>query len=268
MRIVRYEGRDGAAQYAAIQEDGSHLRIVGEMLGDYYLTNEIVEVKKLLPPILPAAILCIGLNYRRHAEETNAKVPEYPIVFMKSPNALLAPDAPIQIPTVLPSDKVDYEAELTVIIGKTCKNVRREDALDVVFGYTCGNDVSARDWQMERGGSQWSRAKSFDTFCPLGPCIVTKEDIPDPNALWIKTTVDGEVLQDWNTRDMIFDVPALIEFLSGSTTLLAGTVILTGTPQGVGMGRKPPRYLQDGSTVTVEIENIGRLTNRVTREVV
>jgi len=267
MRIVRYEGRDGAAQYAAQQDDGSYLRIVGEMLGDFALTNEVVRVKKLLPPILPAAILCIGLNYRHHAAETNAKVPDYPIVFMKGPNTLLAPNDPIRIPMALPSEKVDYEAELTVIIGKTCKNVRREDAFDVIFGYTCGNDVSARDWQMERGGSQWSRAKSFDTFCPLGPCIVTKDDIPDPNALRIQTKIGDEVLQDWNTSDMIFDVPTLIEFLSGSTTLLAGTVILTGTPQGVGMGRNPPRYLQPGETVTVEIENIGQLTNPVSREV-
>jgi 2-keto-4-pentenoate hydratase/2-oxohepta-3-ene-1,7-dioic acid hydratase in catechol pathway len=152
------------------------------------------------------------------------------------------------------------------VIGKTCKNVSKADALSYVLGYTCANDVSARDWQKDWGGSQWCRGKTFDTFCPLGPCIVTTDEIPNPNALQIKTIVNGEVLQDWNTSDMIFDVPTLIEFLSGSTTLLPGTVILTGTPHGVGMARKPPRWLQAGDSVTISIEGIGELTNPVRLE--
>ena len=152
------------------------------------------------------------------------------------------------------------------MIGRRCKNVSRADALDYVLGYTCGNDVSARDWQKEGGGSQWCRGKSFDTFCPLGPVLVTPEEIPNPNALRISTKVNGETLQDCSTADMIFDVPALIEFLSGSTTLLPGTVILTGTPHGVGMARTPPRWLQPGDTVAVEIEKIGVLTNPVVEE--
>jgi 2-keto-4-pentenoate hydratase/2-oxohepta-3-ene-1,7-dioic acid hydratase in catechol pathway len=135
-----------------------------------------------------------------------------------------------------------------------------------VLGYTCANDVSARDWQREWGGSQWCRGKTFDTFCPLGPCLVTADEIPNPNALQIKTIVGGEVLQDWNTNDMIFDVPTLIEFLSGSTTLLPGTVILTGTPHGVGMARQPARWLKAGDEVTIEIEKIGKLTNPVILE--
>jgi 2-keto-4-pentenoate hydratase/2-oxohepta-3-ene-1,7-dioic acid hydratase in catechol pathway len=130
----------------------------------------------------------------------------------------------------------------------------------------CGNDVSARDWQVKKGGSQWCRGKTFDTFAPLGPCLVTKDEIPNPNALGIRTILNEEVMQDWNTNDMIFDVPALIEFLSGSTTLLPGTVILTGTPHGVGMARKPPRWLKPGDTVTIEIEGIGRLVNPVVEE--
>jgi 2-keto-4-pentenoate hydratase/2-oxohepta-3-ene-1,7-dioic acid hydratase in catechol pathway len=170
------------------------------------------------------------------------------------------------IPAALRSDEVDYECELAVVIGKACKNVKRDSALDHVFGYTCANDVSARDWQIKRGGGQWSRGKFFDTFCPLGPCLVTADEIPDPNALAIKTVVSGETLQDWNTNDMIFDVPALIEFLSGSTTLLPGTVILTGTPHGVGMAAKPPRWLKPGDSVTIEIEKIGALTNPVELE--
>jgi 2-keto-4-pentenoate hydratase/2-oxohepta-3-ene-1,7-dioic acid hydratase in catechol pathway len=153
-----------------------------------------------------------------------------------------------------------------VVIGKACKNVRRERALDYVLGYTCANDVSARDWQIRRSGSQWCRGKTFDTFCPLGPAIVTRDEIADPNNLAIRTVVNGEALQDWTTRDMIFTVPELIEFLSGSTTLLPGTVILTGTPHGVGMARKPPTWLQAGDTVTIEIEQIGQLANPVAEE--
>ena len=144
----------------------------------------------------------------------------------------------------------------------------RNHALEYVLGYTCANDVSARDWQITWGGSQWCRGKTFDTFCPLGPCLVTKDAIPDPNNLGIKTILNGQVMQDWNTNDMIFDVPTLIEFLSGSTTLLPGTVILTGTPHGVGGARKPPVFLQPGDTVTVEIDRIGALTNPVIEELV
>jgi 2-keto-4-pentenoate hydratase/2-oxohepta-3-ene-1,7-dioic acid hydratase in catechol pathway len=155
---------------------------------------------------------------------------------------------------------------LAVIIGKRAKNVSKADALDYVLGYTCANDVSARDWQREWGGSQWCRGKSFDTFCPLGPWIVTADEIPNPNALQIKTIINGEMLQDWNTNDMIFDVPTLIEFLSGSTTLLPGTVILTGTPHGVGMAREPKRWLVPGDNVTIEIEGVGKLTNPVINE--
>jgi 2-keto-4-pentenoate hydratase/2-oxohepta-3-ene-1,7-dioic acid hydratase in catechol pathway len=162
---------------------------------------------------------------------------------------------------------VDYECELAVVIGKVCKNASRQNALDYVLGYTCANDVSARDWQKQFGGGQWCRGKGFDTFCPLGPCLVTPDEIPNPNTLKIRTVVNGEVLQDWTTEDMIFDVPRLIEFLSGSTTLLPGTVILTGTPHGVGMARKPPRWLKAGDQVSVEIEKIGTLTNPVMDEV-
>jgi 2-keto-4-pentenoate hydratase/2-oxohepta-3-ene-1,7-dioic acid hydratase in catechol pathway len=144
--------------------------------------------------------------------------------------------------------------------------VSRDRALDHVLGYTCANDVSARDWQIRNGGGQWCRGKTFDTFAPLGPCLVTRDEIPNPNALAIATILNGERVQSSNTADMIFDVPRLIEFLSGSTTLLPGTVILTGTPQGVGMARKPPRWLAPGDVVTVEIEGIGQLTNPVVAE--
>jgi 2-keto-4-pentenoate hydratase/2-oxohepta-3-ene-1,7-dioic acid hydratase in catechol pathway len=163
----------------------------------------------------------------------------------------------------LKSQEVDYECELAVVIGKACKNVSKANALDYVLGYTCANDVSARDWQLKFGGGQWCRGKTFDTFAPLGPCLVLKDEIPDPNKLRIQTVLNGSVMQDWNTDDMIFDVPALIEFLSGDTTLLPGTVILTGTPHGIGAARKPPVFLKDGDVVTIEIEKIGSLTNPV-----
>src|SRR5439155_11917186 len=179
--------------------------------------------------ITPPAIFCIGLNYRQHAAETKAKLPQFPVVFMKSPASVIGPGEPIVLPRHLRSEQVDYECELAVVIGERCKNVSRKDALGYVRGYTCANDVSARDWQKDWGGSQWCRGKTFDTFCPLGPQIVK---VADPGNLRIRTIINDEVLQDCNTSDMIFDVPALIEFLSGSTTLLPGTVTLTGTPHG------------------------------------
>jgi len=182
---------------------------------------------------------------------------------MKSISSVQNPGDDIVLPRHLKSQEVDYECELAVVIGKACKNVSRANALDYVLGYTCANDVSARDWQLKFGGGQWCRGKTFDTFAPLGPCLVLKDEIPDPNKLRIQTVLNGAVMQDWNTDDMIFDVPALIEFLSGDTTLLPGTVILTGTPHGIGAARKPPVFLKDGDVVTIEIEKIGSLTNPV-----
>ncbi|MDQ2798802.1 MAG: fumarylacetoacetate hydrolase family protein [Armatimonadota bacterium] len=266
MKIIRYLGTDGQLHHAAQQDDGTAYDIDGDLYGDSHVTERRSDIQKLLAPIVPSVIIGIGLNYRHHAAETGAKVPEYPIVFTKTPNTLQNPNDPILIPTFLRSDEVDYEGELAVVIGKRGKNIAKEQALNYVLGYTAANDVSARDWQMARGGSQWTRGKSFDTFCPLGPCLVTPEEISNPNSLGIKTVLSGEVVQDWNTSDMIFDVPALIAFLSASTTLLLGTVILTGTPQGVGMARKPPRWLKPGDIVSIEIEKIGTLTNPVEAE--
>ncbi len=266
MKIIRCQDHKGNIVLAAQQFDGSALRLAGGIFDSPKVTSEKVEVAKLLAPIQPGSIICVGLNYRKHAEETGARFPEYPVVFFKGVNTLQHPGEPILLPTHLRSDEVDYECELAVVIGRACKNVSRDRALDFVLGYTCGNDVSARDWQIKRGGGQWSRGKTFDSFSPLGPCLVTRDEIPNPNALKIRTVLNGEVMQDWNTNDMIFDVPALIEFLSGSTTLLPGTVILTGTPHGVGMAQKPPRWLRPGDQVSIEIEKIGVLTNPVAEE--
>jgi 2-keto-4-pentenoate hydratase/2-oxohepta-3-ene-1,7-dioic acid hydratase in catechol pathway len=235
----------------------------GNLLGGIRPTGNVVTEFTLLAPIVPASILCIGLNYRRHAEEMKARIPQWPVLFFKNPSALQDPGAPVMIPRKLASTQVDFEGELAIVIGRECRNATRENAQSHVLGYTVANDISARDWQKDRGGSQWCRGKSFDTFCPLGPWIVTADEITDPNSLRITTRVDGEVLQDSSTADMIFDVASLIEFLSGDTTLPAGTVILTGTPEGVGMGRTPQRWLRPGNRVAVEIERIGVLANPV-----
>ncbi|MGB8353696.1 MAG: fumarylacetoacetate hydrolase family protein [Chthoniobacteraceae bacterium] len=267
MKIIRYLDHNGCIHYGVENLDGTTSRMEGDpFAAAMQVTSEPADVCKLLAPVIPSSILCIGLNYRRHAHETNAKIPEYPILFIKENSAVQNPGDPIILPRFMRSDEVDYECELAIVIGKACKNVRRDNALDYVLGYTCGNDVSARDWQIKRGGSQWCRGKSFDTFAPLGPRLVTRDEIPEPNNLAIRTIVNGETVQDCNTNDMIFDVPAIIEFLSGSTTLLPGTFILTGTPHGVGMAAKPPRWLKAGDTVTIEIEKIGKLTNPVVEE--
>ena len=266
MKIVRYQSAEGAASFGAQQADGSVTRIEGDIFGDYSDTGEKADVAKILAPIEPRDILCIGLNYRKHAEEGKKPVPEWPVLFMKNVGALQNPGDPIVLPRNLLSEEVDYECELAVVIGKECYNATKDNALDYVLGYTCANDVSARDWQLRYGGSQWCRGKTFATFLPLGPNLVTADEIPNPNSLGIRTILNGETMQDWNTDDMIFDVPTLIEFLSGSTKLLPGTVILTGTPHGVGAARKPPVFLQPGDTVTIEIDGLGQLTNPVTAE--
>ena len=266
MKIVRFLSDKDEPQLGAQHVDGSVTRIEGCIFSEHHDTGEPATVKKLLAPVQPTAVLCIGLNYRKHAEEGEAAIPEHPVLFMKMPSTVQNPGDPILLPTKLKSDAVDYECELAVVIGTDCKNVSKADALDYVLGYTCANDVSARDWQKGGGGGQWCRGKTFDTFCPLGPVLVTSDEIPNPNALGIKTILNGEVMQNWNTEDMIFDVPALIEFLSGSTRLAAGTVILTGTPHGVGFARTPPVLLKTGDEVTIEIDGIGQLTNPVKDE--
>lgn len=266
MRFYRFESPTGTVAYAAETPGGTLVELDGTPFGDYIITDREADVARLLAPVVPPAIYGIGLNYRRHAAESNMAVPERPVVFFKAITALQNPEGPVEIPTHLASGEVDYEVELAIVIGKRCKNVRREDALDYVLGYTVANDVSARDWQIRFGGGQWSRGKTFDTFCPLGPCIATLDTFADPNAVGLRTRLNGETVQDSNTSDLIFDVASLVAFLSGSTTLLPGTVILTGTPEGVGMAAKPPRWLRAGDVVECEIDGIGVLRNPVVDE--
>ena len=265
MKIIRFESA-GRTHLGSLHADGRVTLLEGDLFGTLRDTGTVAVVDRVLAPLEPRDILCIGLNYKQHAAESNAEPPAHPVLFLKNSGTLQNPGDPIVLPRKLRSDQVDYECELAVVIGKTCHNVSRAGALEHVLGYTCANDVSARDWQIKKGGSQWCRGKTFATFCPLGPALVTADEIPNPNVLGIKTVLNGQTMQDWNTNDMIFDVPTLIEFLSGSTLLSPGTVILTGTPHGVGGARKPPVFLQPGDTVTIEIEKIGSLTNPVIEE--
>jgi 2-keto-4-pentenoate hydratase/2-oxohepta-3-ene-1,7-dioic acid hydratase in catechol pathway len=264
MRIVRFLDGAGKVRHGERLDEGRAKVIEGDLHGKFHVTAETAGIAKLLAPIVPSSIFCIGLNYRRHAEEAGAKIPEFPVVFLKAANALQNPGDPISLPRGEP--EVDYECELAVVIGRAARNVAPERALAHVLGYTCANDVSGRSWQLARGGGQWCRGKTFDTFCPLGPDLVTADEIKEPNSLKIKSFLNGQVMQDWTTADMIFNVPALVSFLSQSTTLLPGTVILTGTPQGVGFARKPPVYLKHGDEVVIEIERLGRLVNPVHAE--
>ncbi len=263
MRLIRHLSPTGPA-YAALQPDGSALEIAGDPLaGTHRLTDRVVVPGPRLAPVAPTTIIGICLNYAKHAAEGRKEPPERPIWFMKLPGSVQNPGAPIRLPRLQPTEKPDYEAELAIVLGRDCRDATRENALSYVLGYTCANDVSARDWQRDWSGSQWCHAKSFDTFCPLGPVLVTPDELTTPNALRIRSVLNGAVMQDSSTADMIFDVPAIIAFLSADKTLPAGTVILTGTPEGVGFARKPPVWLRPGDTIEVEIEGIGTLTNPV-----
>jgi len=209
----------------------------------------------------PAKIVCMGLNYADHAAETQMPIPKYPVLFPKYRNSLTGPYSPIVLPRF--SSKIDYEAELAVVIGQTCKDVSEQDALHYVAGYTIMNDVTARDWQSF--SSQWMPGKAIDTFAPMGPGIVPASELPDPQKLHITTRVNGQVLQDSNTAMMLFSVSKSIEFISTFMTLDPGDIISTGTPAGVGFSRKPPIYLHEGDVVEIEIECIGRIINQVVR---
>jgi len=266
-KIIRFISADGQIYWGVADHPQFKiaLPVIGSIFESFDVTDEPIEVKKLLPPVLPPNILGIGLNYKRHGDETGIKTPDMPVMFMKATGSIIGPDDPIILPRVGP-DQVDYEAELAVVIRKKAKNVSADDAMDYILGYTCANDISARDWQIRKQKSQWVRAKSFDTFCPLGPCLVTTDEIPEPHRLSIQSEINGRILQDSNTSDMIFDVPTIVSDLSQSTTLFPGTVILTGTPHGVGFTRIPPVYLKAGDVVSIQIENIGKLTNPVVLE--
>ncbi len=218
----------------------------------------------LTPIPSPQKIICIGLNYADHARETKAAVPPCPVVFNKFPTALLPHEGTVRLPRA--SEQVDYEAELVLVIGRGGRYIPQAEARSHVAAYTCGNDVSARDWQRNKPGGQWLSGKSFDTFAPCGPWMVTADEIPEPGRLAIQLRLNGQVMQDSNTAELIFSVDHLVSYISQFCTLNPGDLIFSGTPGGVGMGRQPPVYLQPGDVTEVEIEKIGVLRNRFAAE--
>jgi 2-keto-4-pentenoate hydratase/2-oxohepta-3-ene-1,7-dioic acid hydratase in catechol pathway len=214
---------------------------------------------QLLSPLLhPPRIFCVGLNYLDHAAESKMAVQAVPTIFMKLPSAITGPDSDIVLPPN--STQPDYEAELAVVIGRSARNVTRDNWRECVFGYTILNDVSARDIQLAT--SQWTLGKSFPTFCPIGPCVVSADELTDPNTLDVRLSIDGETMQHANTRDLIFDIPAVLGYISAIVPLEPGDIVSTGTPHGVGLGRTPPRWMRPGEEVVIEISGIGRLVNK------
>ena len=271
MRFVTYKHENGQAmpgllrdetvyslpQYAdleALIRSGNAAKVKPEGEG-----LPLGHVKLLAPLTHPPRIFCVGLNYMDHASESKMTPSKVPTIFMKLASGIVGDGATVVLPSN--SREVDYEAELAVVIGKGGSHITRANWQEYVFGYTALNDVSARDVQLAT--TQWTLGKSFPTFCPLGPCIVTADELGDPHALGVKLTIDGEVLQNGNTRDFLFDIPAVMEYISSIVPLGPGDVISTGTPPGVGLGRTPKRWLEDGEEMTIEIEGIGRLRNPV-----
>lgn len=270
MRLVTFE-RPGAAPQAGVVSGDSvtglgtgMISVIAEGIppipaGDPYPLSSV----KLLAPIpRPPKFICVGLNYRDHAREAGLEIPKVPAIFSKFSNVVIGPGEPIVLPRI--SKKPDYEAEFAFVIGKGGRAIPASRAMEHVFGYTIVNDVSARDFQMAT--SQWLMGKTFDTFAPMGPWIVTADEIADPHTLDLSLEIGGEILQKSNTRELVFGVPQLIEFLSAVVTLEPGDIVSTGTPSGVGFARKPPRYLQPGEEVVIRLEGVGELRNPVVAE--
>jgi len=262
MRIVRFSVNNTGASYG-ILEHSEISQIEGDIFGNWKRTGSNLKLEnvRLLAPIKPPNILAIGLNYKAHAKESGHPIPHAPVLFIKANTALADPYQPIILPSMAPNE-VDYEAELAIIIGKLARNVSENEAHNYVLGYTCSNDVSARDCQL-RLDAQWARGKSFDTFAPMGPWIETELQ---GDVAGIRCRLNGRTMQDSNTKDLIFNTSQLISYLSKCLTLMPGTAIMTGTPSGVGFARKPPVFLRAGDVVEVEIEGIGTLQNPVKTE--
>lgn len=258
MKIARFQAPDGTISYGIAEDNGDMRQAGGDPFKGLTPSGGVIKSYRLLPPVDPPNIFAIGLNYHDHAAETGKQVPDHPLIFIKATSSLVGSGEPIVLPASAPNE-VDYEAELAVIISHTARKVSADDADRYILGYTCANDVSARDCQMRLDG-QWARAKSFDTFCPLGPYLVT--DI-DAAGLGVRSRLNGEIMQQSSTDQMAFGVRELISYLSHQFTLLPGTVVLTGTPAGVGVGRTPQRFLRENDTIEIEIDGIGTLRNAV-----
>lgn len=259
MKLVRYQ-KNGKVFHGVLEGDKICV-LEGDIFGEFWIGRPVARRGEvvLLAPIVPPNIICIGLNYKKHAEESGKGFPSKPVIFLKATTSLIGPEDDIILPDEAP-DEVDYEAELVIVIGKKAKNLEIDEVSDYILGYTCGNDVSARDCQI-RFDQQWARGKSFDTFCPLGPWIET--ELSDPSHCRIRSRLNGKIMQDSNTADLIFGVKEIVSYCSKNFTLLPGTVIMTGTPGGVGFARKPPIFLKRGDSIEIEIEGIGILGNKV-----
>jgi 2-keto-4-pentenoate hydratase/2-oxohepta-3-ene-1,7-dioic acid hydratase in catechol pathway len=275
-RIVRFLAKDGRTYYGdAILPHGvtdiakarKAKLITGDIFGKHDVSDRVMDIKALLAPLAwddIKTVRCLGLNYEQHARESNMPIPKYPILFYKPVTSVTGPFDPIPVhPIAQEAPGLDWECELVAVIGKPCSQVPESEALNYVLGYAIGNDVSHRDWQLKRGGGQWALGKGFDGWAPFGPGIVSPSVIRDPQALKISTKVNGKVMQQNSTSDMIFGVAKTIAFLSQGTTLLPGDLIFTGTPQGVAMGMKSPQWLKDGDVVEVSLEGVGTCTNKV-----
>ncbi|MCG3198943.1 MAG: putative protein YisK [bacterium] len=261
MKIVRFMTKAGKPMYGVWEDEVGVRVIAGDLFGVWAISETRIpleEVTRILHPVDPPNIIAIGLNYRGHAAEGGAPIPDHPVVFLKATTSISGRDRPIILPKPAPNE-VDYEAELALIIGKTAFEVSEDKALEYVLGYTAANDVSARDCQMKLD-KQWARGKSFDSFCPIGPYIQTEGD---PDNARVVSRLNGQVMQDSNTNDLIFSCRYLVSYLSRQFTLLPGTLILTGTPSGVGVHRNPPVFLKDGDIIEVEVEGVGVLSNPV-----
>ncbi|HMQ14490.1 MAG TPA: fumarylacetoacetate hydrolase family protein [Phycisphaerae bacterium] len=262
MRIARVQTATGQVLTGRLATDDAIEPLEGDLFGPPLRFGPATPFTRRLAPVVPPNIFAIGRNYRAHAEETGSAVPEKPLIFMKATTALADPEGAIRIPAAAPAE-VDFEAELVIVIGRRARRVSEAAALDYVLGYTCGNDVSARDCQ--RNDKQWARAKGFDTFAPLGPWIVTADAL-DPDDCIVRSRLNGRVMQDSSTRHMLHSCRRLVSYLSEQFTLLPGTLIFTGTPEGVGMARTPPVFLKPGDVIEVEVEGIGVLRSRVEAE--
>lgn len=263
VKLVRFEHQDGQIRYGVL-DDAMVREVEGDVFGAWEVTPKAIpleRVRRLLYPVAAPNIYAIGLNYRTHADEGGHPYPKEPIVFLKATTSLANPEDPVILPRSAP-DQVDYEGELALVIGRTARGVSEKDAMAYVLGYTAANDLSARDCQLVRD-VQWTRGKSFDSFCPLGPAIQTEGD---PDNVRLQLRLNGNVMQDTMTSDLIFGCRQLVSFLSHQFTLLPGTVILTGTPGGVGRARKPPVFLRPGDRVEVEVEGVGTLVNDAVAE--
>ncbi|KAI1333100.1 fumarylacetoacetate hydrolase [Xylariaceae sp. FL0255] len=275
-RLIRFLAKNGNVYYgdailpAGVSDISKAKKakiISGDIFAKYEVTDQVADVRLLLAPLAledVKTVRCLGLNYALHAKESGMPIPKYPVLFYKPVTSLSGPTDPIPVhPMAREAPGLDYECELVAVIGKPCTDVSEAEALDYVFGYAIGNDVSQREWQIARGGGQWSLGKGFDGWAPYGPGIVSSSIIKDPNSLNISTRLNGKTVQESNTSDMIFNVKQTISFLSKGHTLLPGDLIFTGTPSGVGMGRNPKLWLKDGDVVEVELEGVGVCTNKV-----